>query len=46
LAELQLKIVWEEILARFGRIEVLEEPTRIASTFVKGYSRMMVRIPT
>ena len=30
LAELQLKIVWEEILARFGKIEVVEEQTRIA----------------
>jgi cytochrome P450 len=46
LAELQLKIVWEEILARFGKIEVVEDPTRIASTFVKGYSKLMVRIPT
>lgn len=46
LAELQLKIVWEEILARFGKIEVVEDPVRIASTFVKGYSKLMVRIPT
>ncbi len=44
LAELQLRVMWEEILARFGRIEVVEEPTRIFSTFVHGYSRMMVRI--
>ena len=46
LAELQLKILWEEILHRFPRpIEVLEEPERVRSSFVKGYHRMMVRIP-
>ena len=45
LAELQLKIVWEEILKRFGKIEVVAEPERVASSFVKGYSKMMVRIP-
>ena len=45
LAELQLKIVWEEILKRFPKIEVIEEPVRVPSSFVKGYSRMMVRIP-
>jgi cytochrome P450 len=45
LAELQLQILWEEILARFGKIEVLEEPTRLPSSFVKGYTRMMVKIP-
>jgi cytochrome P450 len=45
LAEMQLKIVWEEILKRFPKIEVLEEPSRVYSSFVKGYERMMVRIP-
>ncbi len=45
LAEMQLKTVWEEVLKRFPRIEVLEEPKRVYSSFVKGYERMMVRIP-
>jgi len=45
LADLQLRIVWEEILRRFGRIEVVEEPKRIFSAFVKGYSELLVRIP-
>jgi len=45
LAELQLKILWEEILKRFDTIEVLEEPERVPSAFVKGYKSMMVRIP-
>ncbi len=45
LAEMQLKIIWEEILNRFPRIEVVEEPTRVFSSFVKGYEKLMVRIP-
>jgi cytochrome P450 len=44
LAELQLRIMWEEILRRFDRIEVMEEPRRVYSSFVKGYERMPVRI--
>jgi cytochrome P450 len=45
LAELQLRILWQEILARFESIEVLGEPTRIRSNFVRGYSKLPVRIP-
>jgi cytochrome P450 len=45
LAELQLKILWEEILKRFPVIEVLDEPTRVRSSFVRGYSKLMVKIP-
>ncbi|MFN3521634.1 MAG: cytochrome P450 [Phenylobacterium sp.] len=44
LAEMQLRIVWEEILKRWERIEVLEEPRRVRSSFVKGYEQMLVRI--
>jgi cytochrome P450 len=45
LAEMQLRIVWEEVLKRFPRIEVVEEPRRVRSSFVKGYEEMLVRIP-
>ncbi len=45
LAEMQLRIVWEEAMKRFPKIEVVEEPERVLSSFVKGYSRMMVKIP-
>jgi len=45
LAELQLRILWEEILKRFPTIEVLGEPTRVRSTFVRGYHSLPVRIP-
>jgi hypothetical protein len=43
-AELQLKIIWEEILKRFKRIEVVGEPRRVYSSFVKGYEHLPVRI--
>jgi len=45
LAELQLTILWEEIMKRFPVIEVVEEPKRVFSTFVHGFTSMMVRIP-
>jgi len=45
LAELQLTILWEEILKRFPVIEVMEPPKRVFSSFVHGISSMPVRIP-
>ncbi len=44
LAEMQLRVVWEEVLKRFDRIEVAGEPRRVHSSFVKGYEAMPVRI--
>jgi cytochrome P450 len=44
LAELQLQIIWEEILKRFPEIEVVGEPKRVFSTFVKGYESLPVII--
>ncbi|HEY3694179.1 cytochrome P450 [Phenylobacterium sp.] len=44
LAELQLKIIWEEILKRFDNIEVVGEPKRVYSSFVKGYETLPVQI--
>jgi len=45
LAELQLTIIWEEILKRFPEIRLLEEPRRSYSIFIKGYEQMQVVIP-
>jgi cytochrome P450 len=45
LAEMQLRVVWEEILRRFPVIEVAGEPTRLNSNFVKGFTHLPVRIP-
>ena len=44
LSELQLKILWEEILGRWTRIEVTGDPARIRSNFVHGYDSLPVRI--
>jgi len=44
LAELQLKILWEELLTRPGVLEVMGEPTRVRSSFVRGFSHLPVRI--
>jgi cytochrome P450 len=44
LAELQLRIVWEEIMKRFDSISVVDEPKRVFSNFVKGYETLQVRI--
>ena len=44
LAEMQLKVVWEEILKHFRRIEVLGAPRRLNSNFVRGYETLPVRI--
>jgi cytochrome P450 len=45
LAEMQLKILWEEMLPRFPVIEIMGEPTRVRSAFVRGYTQLPVRIP-
>ena len=45
LAELQLTIIWEEIMKRFPAIELVAEPSRTHSIFVKGYETLPVVIP-
>ena len=45
LAELQLTIIWEEIMKRFPEVVVVGEPTRTHSVFVKGYETLQVVIP-
>jgi len=44
IAELQLRILWEEILPRFERIEVQDEPERTLSSFVHGYTHLPVQV--
>ncbi|WP_373080898.1 cytochrome P450 [Zhongshania sp.] len=44
LAEMQLRIVWEEVLNRFSNIEVVNGPVGIKSNFAKGYSYMGVKL--
>jgi cytochrome P450 len=45
LAELQLTVLWEEIMKRFPVIELMGEPQRIYSNFIHGISGLPVRIP-
>jgi len=42
--EMQLRIVWEEILKRFHKVEVVGTPVRTHSSFVKGYTELPVRL--
>ncbi len=44
LAEMQLRVLWEEILTKFERVEVVGEPSYVNSNFVKGYSHLPVRL--
>ena len=45
LAELQLKVIWEEILKRFPSIDVVGPPQRTASAMIHGFQRLPVLIP-
>ena len=44
LAELQLRIIWEEILKRFRFVEVVGEPERLLSNLVRGITRLPVKL--
>ena len=44
LAEMQLRILWEEIMQRFRFVEVMGEPERVQSNFVRGYKTLPVRL--
>jgi cytochrome P450 len=45
LAEMQLTILWEEILKRFPPIEVVDQPKRAYSNLIHGITQMNARIP-
>jgi cytochrome P450 len=44
MAEMQLRVLWEEIMKRFEKIEVVGEPKRVPSPFVKGFLELPVRV--
>ncbi len=44
LAEMQLRVLWEEIMDRFENIEIVGPVERVQSSFVRGYSEMPVRV--
>ncbi len=43
LAEMQLRVLWEEILPRF-KVEVVGQPVRVRSNLIRGYSELPVRV--
>jgi cytochrome P450 len=45
LAELQLRILWEEIITRYPVIEVMGPARRVYSNFIHGIRSLPVRIP-
>lgn len=44
LAEMQLRVLWEEIQKRFEMVEVTGTPRRTLSNFVKGYTHLPVKV--
>jgi cytochrome P450 len=44
LAEMQLRVLWEEIMKRFEFIEVVAPPVRVKHPFVKGYHELQVKV--
>jgi cytochrome P450 len=45
LGEMQLRVLWEEILKRFPKIELAGDPTYLRSNFIRGILELPVRIP-
>lgn len=44
LAEMQLRILWEEIMARFEHVEVVGEAKYLNSSFIRGITDLPVRV--
>jgi len=43
-AEMQLRVLWEEIIERYRLVEVVGDPVRVPSCFVKGIQQLPVRV--
>ncbi len=44
MAEMQVEVLWEEIMKRFSFVEVVGEPKRVYSNFVRGFERLPVKL--
>jgi cytochrome P450 len=44
LGEMQLRVLWEEIMKRFDHIEVVGDPVYLRSSFIRGIRELPVRI--
>jgi cytochrome P450 len=41
---MQLRVLWEEVMKRFREVEVVGDPVRVKSSFVKGFAKLPVRV--
>ncbi len=46
LAEMQLRVIWEEITQRFSKVEVMGEPAYLNSNFIRGITDLPVQVRT
>ncbi|MFK7898578.1 MAG: cytochrome P450 [Myxococcota bacterium] len=44
IAELQVRVLWEELMQRYANVEVVGVPSRVRSSFVNGYQTLPVRL--
>jgi cytochrome P450 len=44
LAEMQLRVLWEEALQRFETIEVAGDPKRTCNLFIRGFTELPVKV--
>ena len=44
LAELQLRVLWEEIMKRFHTVEVVDDVERLPNNFIRGIKNVPVRL--
>ena len=44
LAEMQLRVIWEEIMKRFSKVEVTSDPVLVNSNFVHGIRELPVTL--
>jgi hypothetical protein len=41
---MQLRILWEEVLKRFEKVELAGEPERTCNLFIRGFTQLPVRV--
>jgi cytochrome P450 len=44
LAEMQLRVLWEEIMKRFKMVEVVGDVERISNNFIRGIATLPVKV--
>jgi len=44
LAEMQLRVLWEEIMLRFHKVEVIGDVERLPNNFIRGIKDVPVRL--